>query len=63
MLKQLKLAPPMKENVSLEKLRIIENASPQIQDNRRLYRIQFQTSERKAWQEMDNFAIFPEQKN
>jgi len=59
MLKELKLMPPLLEKDALKKIRILEKALPQARDDRRFYRLQFQTTQQKAWQEIDYLSILP----
>jgi hypothetical protein len=59
MLKELKLMPALEEKDALERVRIIEKAHPQINDGRRLYRVQIQTAKQKEWQQIGDVSILP----
>ena len=60
MLKELKLMPPLAEKYTLLRIRILEKAHPQINDGRRLYRIQIQTTQQKEWRQVGDVSILPD---
>lgn len=49
--------PPLAEKDTLEKLRILEETPSQSNGEKRLYRLQFQTAQRKEWQELTKLSI------
>jgi len=55
----LKLMPPLPAKDALKKIRILDSALPRFRDDRRFYRLQFQTTQRKEWQEIDDLSILP----
>ena len=59
-LKELKLMPPLADNDVLVRMRIIEKDHPQINDGRRLYRIQIQTNQQKEWWQVGDVSILPD---
>jgi hypothetical protein len=59
MLKEWKLMPRLAEKDTLKKMRIIEKALPHARDDRRFYRIQFQTTQQKEWRQTEDVSILP----
>ena len=60
LLKELKLMPPSAEKDALARIRIVERAHPQINDGRRLYRIQIQMAQQKEWRQVGDVSILPD---
>ena len=56
MMKQLKLIPPITKSEEMERIRIVEDMTDG-RENRRLYRMQFQTSRQKTWKDLGRFYI------